>query len=74
MDKNQKASVCEGRREDRLTKLLPKSKQSFQGELKRMRMEMGSPKEVGSRDKSRFSHDECENAATHHDAQCPDLS
>ena len=43
--------------------------QSFQGELKRMRFQMGSPKRVGSRAESRFSHGECEHAATHHDAQ-----
>ena len=34
-----------------------------------MRLEMGSPKEVGSTTESIFSHDECENASTHHDAQ-----
>ena len=35
-----------------------------------MRLEMGSPKEVESRAKSRFSHGECEHAAALHDAQC----
>ena len=34
-----------------------------------IRMEMGSPKEFGSRAESRFSHGECEHVATHHDAQ-----
>ena len=49
MDINHKASVCEGRKEYNLTKLLPKSMQSFQGELKKIRLEVGSPKEVESR-------------------------
>ena len=70
MERIEKASVCEGRKEDKLTKLLPKSMQSFQGELKKMRLEMGSPKEFGSRAESRFVHGECEHVATHHDAQC----
>ena len=43
--------------------------QSFQGEMKKMRLEMGSPKEVESRAESRFSHGECEHAAALHDAQ-----
>ena len=43
--------------------------QSFQGELKNMRLDMGSPKEVESRAESRFAHGECEHVATHHDAQ-----
>ena len=34
-----------------------------------MSLEMGSPKEVESRAESRFSHGECEHAATHYDAQ-----
>ena len=32
-----------------------------------MRMEMGSPKDFGSRAESIFAHGECEHAATHHD-------
>ena len=67
MDRSQKDSVCEGRKEDKLTKLLPKSMQRFQGEVKKMRLEMESPKDFGSRAKSRFSHGECEHAATLHD-------
>ena len=31
--------------------------------------ERESPKEFGSKANSRFSHDECEHAATHYDAQ-----
>ena len=68
MDRKEKAPSCEGTKEDRLTKLLPRSMHSFQGELKKIRMEMGSPKEVGSRAESRFSHCESEHATTHHDA------
>ena len=49
MEKKEKSLLCEERKEDRLTKLLPRSMQSFQGELKEIRMEMGSPLEVGSR-------------------------
>ena len=69
MERNHKASVYEGRKEDKLTKLLPKYMQSFQGELKRMRLEMGSPKDFEYRTKYRFSHDECEHEATLHDAK-----
>jgi len=42
---------------------------SFQGELKKMRLEMGYPKEVNYRAQSRFSHGECEHVVTLHDAQ-----
>ena len=42
--------------------------QSFQGELKRTRLEMGSLEEVESRAESRFSHGECEHIATLHDS------
>ena len=69
MERKEKTPLCEGRKEYKLTKLLPRSVQSFQGELKKIRMEMGSPEEFGSRAKSRFSHGECEHATTHHDAQ-----
>ena len=65
MYKSLRALVYEERKEDKLIKLLPKSMQSFQGDLKRMRLEMGSPKEV----ESRFSHGECEHAAKIHAAQ-----
>ena len=68
MEKIQKDLVCEGINEDKLTKLLPKSMQSFQGEMKKMRLEMGSPKEVESRDESTFAYGKCGHAATHHDA------
>ena len=67
MDRKEKASVCEGRKEDRL---LPKSMKIFQGELKMMRLEMESLKEVESRAESRFTHGECEHAAALHDSQC----
>ena len=70
MDRSQESSVCAGRKEDKLANLLPKSMKSFQEELKKMRLEMGSPKEFGSRDESIFAHGECENASKHHDAQC----
>ena len=69
MDRKEKAPLCEGREEGRLTKLLPRSMQSFQGELKKIRMEMGYPEEFGSRAESIFAHCGCEHAATHHDAQ-----
>ena len=69
MDRKDMAPLCEGRKEDMLTKLLPKSMQSFQGELKKIRMETGSPKDFGSRAGSIFSHGKCEHATTHHDAQ-----
>ena len=69
MERSQKYSVCAGRKEDKLTKLLPKSMKSFQGELKKIRLEMKSPKEVDSRAKSRFAHGECKHATTLHDAQ-----
>ena len=69
MDRIQKSSVCIERKEDKLTKILPKSMKSFQGELKKIRLEMESAKEVESRAESRFSHGECEHAAALHDAQ-----
>ena len=65
MDRKEKAPLCERRKEDKLTKILPRSMQSFQGELKKIRMEMGSLDEFGSRAESIFSHGECEHAATH---------
>ena len=68
MDISQKSLVCAERKEDKLTKLLPKSMKSFQGELKKMRLEMGSAKEVESRAESRFAHGEYEHAAALHDA------
>ena len=52
MEISQESSVCNRRKEYKLTKLLPKSMQSFQGELKKMRLEMGYPKEVESRAES----------------------
>ena len=70
MDRKEKAPLCGGRKEDRLTKLLPRSIQSFNEDLKKLRMEMGYPEEYGSRARSIFSHGKCEHAATHHDAQC----
>ena len=42
---------------------------SFQGELKKLRLEMGYPKEIDSIAEYRFSHGECEHAAALHDAQ-----
>ena len=69
MDRKEKAPLCEGRKEDRLTKLLPRSMQCFQGEPNKIRMEMGSREKFGSRAESRFSHGEYDHVATHHDAQ-----
>ena len=69
MEKSHKYLLFDRIKEDELTNLLLKFLQSFQGELKKMRLEMGSPKEVGSREESRFSHGECVHAATQHDAQ-----
>ena len=69
MYRSQKASLCAEIKEDKPTKLLPKSMKSFQGELKKMRLEMKSPKEFDSRAGPIFSHGECEHAAALHDAQ-----
>ena len=64
-----KTPLCGERKEDRLTKLLPKSMQCINEDLKNMRGEMESSKEFESRARSRLAHDRCEHAATHHDAQ-----
>ena len=66
----EKNLLCGGRKEKRLSKLLPKSIHSIQGYLKKMRREMESSKEFGSRTKYRFSHDRCEHAATPYYTQC----
>ena len=62
--------LCGGRKEHRLTKLLPKSVQCINEDLKKVREEMESPEEFGSRAASRFTHDRCEHAATPYYAQC----
>ena len=59
-----KTPLCGGRKEDRLTKLLPKSLQCINENLKKMRGEMESLEEFGSRARSRLVHDRCEHAAT----------
>ena len=70
VERNHKASVCVEGREYKLIKILPQFIQSFQGELKNTRLEMGSPKEDESRAESRFAHGEEKHAAAHHSAQC----
>ena len=49
---------------ERLSNLLPKSIQSIKEDLKKMRGEMESPEEFGSRGRSRLAYDKCEHAAT----------
>ena len=73
MYRKEKAPLCGGRKEERLSKLLPKSMQSIKEDLKKMRREMECLEEFGSRAKSRFSHDRCEHASTHYDAQCSQM-
>ena len=68
MNRN-KTPLCGGKREDRLTNLLPKSVQCINENLKKMRGEMESPEEFRSRAKSRLVHDRCEHAATPYYAQ-----
>ena len=68
MNKN-KIPLFGGNKEDRLSKLLSKSIQSIKGDLKKMRREMESPEEFGSRAKSIFALDRCEHAATCYYAQ-----
>ena len=63
MNKN-KTPLCGGRKEERLSNLLPKSMQSINEDLKKMRGEMESPEEFGSRSRYRLAHDRCEYAAT----------
>ena len=64
-----------GRKEERLSKLLFQTMQGIHGDIKKMRREMlkESPKEFGSRAKSRFAHGRCEHVATHYDAQCSQM-
>ena len=59
--------------EDRLTKLLPKYVQCINENLKKMRREMESPEEFGSRARSRLVHDKCEHPATLYYAQCSQI-
>ena len=69
MYKKEKTPLCGGRKEDKLTEILPRSIQIIQGDLKKIRMDMESPEEFRSRARSRFSHGKCDHATTHHDAQ-----
>ena len=64
-----KTPLCGGRKEERLTKLLPKSMQSINEDLKKMTKEMESPEKFESRARSRLAHDRCEHAATPYYAQ-----
>lgn len=59
-----------GRKEEKLSKFLSQTLQSIHEDLKNMRKEMcrESPRGFESETNSRFSHDECEHAATHYDA------
>ena len=66
----EKTPLFGGREEEELSKLLFQTMQSIKGDLKKMRRERESPKEFGSKANSRFSHDECEHATTHHVSQC----
>ena len=68
MNRN-KTPLCGGRKEERLSKLLPKSMQSIKEDLKKMRGEMESPEKFESRARSRFAHDRCEHADTPYYAQ-----
>ena len=65
----EKTPLFGGRMEENLSKLISKSILSIKGDLKKMRREMESSQEFGSRAKSRFAHDRCENVATLYYAQ-----
>ena len=69
MYRKEKTPLCGGKKEERLSKLLPKSMQTIKQDLKKMRREMESPEEFGFRAKSRFAPNECEHAATPYYAQ-----
>ena len=58
-----------GKKEERLSNLLPKSVKSIHEDFKKIRREMyrESSRKFDSKTNSRFSHNECEHAATHCD-------
>ena len=66
-----KTPLCGEKKEDMLTKLLPRSVQSIHEDFKKVRREIctGSPRGVETESKSRFSYGECEHATTTYDAQ-----
>ena len=59
-----------GKKEERISKLLPKSVQNIHEYIKEIIREMyrESQREFDSETNSRFPHSECEHAATHYDA------
>ena len=65
-----KTPLCGGKKEDRLTKLLPKSVQSIHEDFKKIRREIctESPRGFETDSNSKFSYRECEHAATPYDA------
>ena len=67
-----KTPLCGGRKEDRLTQLLPKSVQSIHEDFKKVRREMCTKSSRGfeTESNSRFYYGEFEHAATPYDAQC----
>ena len=60
-----------GKKEERLSKLLPRSAKNISEYLKNIRRDMyrGSPNEFEDASNSIFSHSECEHVATHYDVQ-----
>ena len=67
---------CGERKEDRLTKLLPRSVKSIHEYFKKIRREMyaESPRGFEIESDSRFSYRECEHAATPYDVQCSHMA
>ena len=64
-----KTPLCGEKKEDKLTKLLPRSVQSIHEDFKKIRREIciGSPRGFETESNSIFSYKECENAATPYD-------
>ena len=65
-----KTPLCGGRKEDKLTQLLPRSVQCIHEDFKKIRREIctKSPREFETESNSRFSYGECEHATTPYDA------
>ena len=71
-----KTSLCGEKKEDMLTKLLPRSVQSIHEEFEKIRREIctRSPTGFETESNSSFSYRECEHAATHCKVQCSHMA
>ena len=71
-----KNPLCGEKKEDKITKLLPRSVQSIHEEFEKIRREIciESLRGFETESKSRFYYEECEHATTPYDAQCSHMA